>query len=266
MLLVGLAIATIFSRESRSADDDLTAEVKVLIAKFKEDLKSKTPATRASAYKTIAELGDKAKSERRTMCEGLMDVAPIVRTAAADCLKKVDENTYKLAMAVMIDKDIETILDMKKLGTAAAPIAPILLKFAGDHSPVASRQDATSTVQASRRMLTACVNTLVAIAPEDVMVNQAVIRMLGNPVPELRDVAVGNVSALKNKKLALTGLLTVAGNPQDFAGTRVKALSIIPDLVDENTSAPSKKALEKIRFDDVRAVREAVEDAMKKIK
>ena len=244
--------------------DEPSPELKAIITKFREDLKSKTPQTRASAYTTIAELGNKVESERRAMCEGMLDTAPIVRTAAADCLKKIDEKSYKLALAIYINKDNKAVLEAARSKKESAPLVPLILKLAADISPAASNVKALNVN--ARETLQICVDSLCVIDPEDTGVNQAVIRMLANPVPEMRFVAVGNVHSLKNKKLAVNGLLTIAANPKDLEASRTKAIGLLPGIVDENTSGAVKKSLESLRFDDQPKVREAVEAAMKKIK
>lgn len=263
ILSLVLLCATTLVFQSK-ADDEPSPELKALITKFRQDLKSKTPQVRASAYATVAELGDKAKSERRAMCEGMLDNAPIVRTAAADCLKKIDEQTYKVAIALAINKDSETIGEAQKLGKEGAPLIPLILKIAGDISPAAS--NAKNKSLGAQAKLRHCVYALCAIDPDDTSVNQAVLRMLSNPVPEMRSAAVDNISKLKNKKLGLNGLATIAASTQDAISTRTYAIGMMPELTDVNTEASAKKVLESLRFDKEPKVREAVESALKKFK
>jgi hypothetical protein len=251
------------ARNASAADDDMPAELKVLLSKFREDIKSKTPATRATAFKTIAELGPKAKSERRAMCAAFNDIAPIVRNAAADCLKQVDEPMYKTALAIAINKDLDTVQKVRDGGKSNAPLVPILLKLANDNAQTASSPDGGDRINRARDMLTACVRSLVALDPEDAAVNQAVITMLSNPIARLRAAALDEVDDLKNKKLALRSVMAIIGGKRDAGAVRAKAVRLVPQLTDENTLAATKKTLEGFRFDDDRGVREAVEATLK---
>ncbi len=86
VLVCGLAFA--LPTQARTAEDELPPETKALITKLKDEMKSKTVKIRVSAYTAMGELGEKAKSERRTLCMGMLDGNPLVQTAAADALKK----------------------------------------------------------------------------------------------------------------------------------------------------------------------------------
>lgn len=250
----------------QARSDDPTPETKALIAKLREDMKSKTVATRVAAYKSVGELGEKGKSQRRALCEGMLDANPKVRTAAADSLKQIDEPMYKLALGVVIDKDTKDVVAIGKLGTAGEPLTPILLNYATSVVPVASMKVLSLEAQRARATLYACISSLVAIAPEDEGVNKAVVAMLGNPHPDLRAHALKHIAALKNKKQALKGVLALAGSSVDESAVRAAAVTLLPQLVDENTGPPTKKALETLRFDTSEAVREAVAKSIEAIK
>ncbi|AMV25793.1 HEAT repeat protein [Gemmata sp. SH-PL17] len=248
------------------AEDDLTPETKALIAKLREDTKSKTIATRTSAYKALGELGEKAKGHRRILCEGMLDSNTSVRTAAADALKKVDEPIYKLALGIVIDKRDEHFRAAAKLGAHAEPLAPLILAHATALVPVASKEPGTIENGKARTSVCAAVGALAAIAPDDQRVNQAVIAMLGNPSVTLRECALGHVAPLKNKKLALKGVLTIAGAMTEGPVVRARAVALVPLLVDENTAPATKKTLTGLRFDTEGLVREAVAKALDDIK
>ncbi len=246
------------------AEDDLTPETKALIAKLREDTKSKTIATRTSAYKALGELGEKAKGHRRILCEGMLDSNTSVRTAAADALKKVDEPIYKLALGIVIDKRDEHFRAAAKLGAHAEPLAPLILAHATALVPVASKGGFESFN--AQDSVCAAVGALAAIAPDDQRVNQAVIAMLGNPSETLRRCALGHVAQLKNKKLALKGVLTIAKTINEGPVVRAQATALVPLLVDENTAPTTKKTLTGLRFDTEGLVREAVAKALDDIK
>lgn len=252
------------SQQARS--DDPTPETKALIAKLREDMKSKTVATRVAAYKSMGELGEKAKSQRRALCEGMLDTNPKVRTAAADSLKQIDEPMYKLALGIVIDRDDKDIRATGKLGAAGEPLTPIILSYATSVVPTASVKSFAFQHERARDVLRICIDTLVSIAPEDEGVNKAVLALLGNPHPDLRAHALKHIAALKNKKQALKGVLTIAGSSTDEPAVRAAAVTLLPQLVDENTGPPTKKALETLRFDTSEAVREAVAKSIEAIK
>lgn len=249
-----------------AAADELAPETKALIAKFREDMKSKTVSTRVAAYKGMGELGDKAQSQRRALCEGMLDPNLKVRVAAADALKMVDSKMHKLALGVVIDKDNRDIIDIGQLGAAGEPLAPLVLSYATSIVPVASSNLETDRCVEARRALFVCISTLVAIAPEDDKVNKAVIVMLGNMNPKLRAHALKHVAPLRNRKQALGGVLALARSMTEPASVRVLAVNLLPLLVDENTGPPTKKALDKLRFDNSEGVREAVAKTLETIK
>lgn len=267
ILLFWFGVSGLFLPTARTVSaDDPSPETKALIAKLREDMKSKTVATRVTAYKSMGEFGDKAKSQRRALCEGMLDTNQTVRTAAADALKKVDEPMYKLAIGVLIDKNNRDIVAIGKLGAAGEPLTPLVLSYATSAVPVASMKSLDSTHERARDALRVCIDTLAAVAPEDEGVNKAVIAMLGNPHPELRAHALKHIAALKNKKQALKGALALAGSLTERATVRADAVKLLPLLVDENTGPATKKALETLRFDNSEAVREAVAKSIEAIK
>lgn len=248
------------------AEDDLPPETKALIAKLRDDMKSKTVATRVTAYKSMGELGEKAKTQRRALCEGLLDANAMVRAAAADALKKVDVPLHKLALGIIIDRDRKDVVAAGKLGTEGEPLAPIILAYTASLIPLASSPKLASENENARDTVQLCVHALVSIAPQDTGVNQAIITLLANPSPVLRRAALDCVPPLKNKKLALKNVLAIAGATGEMLRDRLRAVELIPTLVDENTGPMAKKALETLRFDKEEKVREAVVKAIDNIR
>ncbi|MDB5312352.1 MAG: repeat protein [Gemmataceae bacterium] len=273
LILIGFCgLSYLIPTPTRAADDDLPAETKALVARLKEDLKSKTPSTRAGAYTAMGELGTKARSLRRTLCEGMMDKAPVAKTAAADALKKVDDEIYRMATALLINRDFKQMPLAQKMNSGAEPVAPIILKLAESLSPTASLSTVGVDVgtrvkiEQSRDELVSCVGTLALIAPEDEQVNKAIIKMLANPIPELRATALSQVPAIKNRKLALTGVLLIAGSQANTPLVRAQAIRLAPVLVDVNTTPNARKVIESLRFDQAEMVRNAVSEVMEKLK
>lgn len=260
-VLAGLALLL---GRAAGADED-PPEVRAIASKLKDDLKSKTAGVRASAYKAMGELGDKGRSLRRTMCEGMLDKNDAVKTAAADALKQVDPDMAKLALGIYINRDIRAVAEAGDLGEKGEPLTPLVFALATSYSPMASAPGLTFEQREARRHLIICVNALVAIAPADLAVNKAVITMLSNPVPDLRAGAVGKVTLLKNRKAALPALLNLAASPAEPVPTRVTALTSVPDCVDENTREAARKRVEALRFDQQPLVRDAVDNVLKKL-
>ena len=253
------------------ADDEPSPETKALLVKIRDEVKSKTAKVRTTAYASLGELGAKAKSERRLICEGMLDPNALVRTAAADALKKVDEPMHKIALGISIDKDVKQIEAARKLGKAGEPLIPLLATAANGFSAAGSHEapaDAAGhqKVMRARKDLENTVAALVAVGPEDPGVNAVVITMLKNPVGELRTSALDHIPLLKNKKLALAPVLGMVSNPKEQPKIRIHAAKLVPDLVDENTTPGAVKALEALRFEQKAEVREAVEAAIKKLK
>ena len=240
---------------------DESPEVKALISKFKDDAKSKTSATRASAYKAIGELGSEGKNVRRSVSEGMLDPTAKVRIAAADALKKIDENIYNLATAIVINKDVYKIQEVRAMADEGEPLTSLILNYASTVAPTASLLAIGPRNFEARRDMTICIETLTAIAPDDLEVNKAVVNMLKNPNPEMRSLAVNNVKLIKNRKLALSNLLWIAQST-DAAAVRVKAITLVIEVMDENTSPPALKIIEGLRFDREVTVREVVEKVL----
>jgi hypothetical protein len=249
-----------------NAKDELPPEVNALITKLREDMKSNTLATRVAAYKALGDLSEKAKGQRRAFCEGMLDPNAMVRIAAADGLKKVDESVYKLALGIIINKDSMDVVAAGNLRADAEPLVPILFAYGTSLAPLASKEPGGPKEGQARDRLIQCVNAMVAIAPEDEGVNKAVINLLVNPSVRLRATALSHVPALKNKKLALQNVLMIAANLRDDPANRTKAVRLVPDLVDDNSSPVAMKALDALRFDDQKSVREAVAASLAKLK
>lgn len=263
--------SALFAAAFARADDEPSPEIKAILSKLHTELKSKTPKVRAAAYTAIGELGDKAHGERRTLCQGLLDANPMVQTAAADALKKVDEPLSKTALALVIDKDMKQVQWAHDNPKKAGPLVPLLFSLTASLSPMASREPPVDGAGAAkhgeaRRDFRACVAALVAVEPDGPEVNKAVISMLGNPRADNREAALGHVLALKNKKLALSPVLTLAGNAKETPKNRVLAIKLVPDLVDENTTPNAVKSLEALRFEQNAEIREAIADSVKKLK
>jgi HEAT repeat protein len=255
---------------ARAADEEIAPEVKALISRFNDDLKSKSSTVRISAYKSMGELGPKAASVRRQLCQGHMDPVLTVQAAAADALKKVDEPMSKLALAIYINKDFQEVAAAAKLGKGGEPLTPLVLKLATETALVASFAEIPgepfgSPRNLARRNLSTCVQTLVLIAPEDPGVNTAIINMLANPSAQLRYAAVQNISPLKNQKLALAGILKLASNLREESRIREGSVLSVPSLVDENTAPGAIKALEALQFDTDPKIRDAVDSALKQM-
>jgi hypothetical protein len=247
-------------------------ETRAIISKLKDEAKSKSAATRASAYKSMGELGPSGFALRRALCDGMLDAALSVRTAAADALKKVDEPLYKDATAVYIDKDVARVARVAAQQGRAEPLVPLILPMVQQFNPAASQSILSSTpadqslaIRRARANLATCMRTLVAIAPDDEVVNKAVISMLANAQPDNRAVAVELVGRVKNRKLALPILMAMAGSQREPEETRAKAVSLLPVVSDENTRPAARKAAEAVRLDSSRAVREAAEAALRRL-
>ncbi|MFY7953323.1 MAG: HEAT repeat domain-containing protein [Armatimonadaceae bacterium] len=264
ILLVSLSLLCFPARGW--ADDEVSPETKALLSKLHDDMKSKTPKVRAAAYTAVGELGEKATGERRVLCEGLLDPSPAVQTAAADALKKVDEPLSKVALDLIINKTIPTSKWVTDNPKQAKALIPLLVALAAKEAPTATKQDDFSTeVRIARGQLSTAVKRMVAADPEDPVVNQSVLSMLGNPIAELRATALSQVPAVKNKKLALKQTLGIAANPKETVETRIFALNALPELVDENTRAAVYKSVEGVRFDENAKVRDAVSEALTKL-
>ncbi len=249
--------------------DDLPPETKAIISKLRDESKSKSPATRASAYKSMGELGTSGKSLRRALCDGMLDPAVSVRTAAADALKKIDEPLYKSAMAIYIDKDMRAVEGAANSGSRAEPLASLILPMVAQLSPIASQPITASTppkqeaaIHRARANLGTSLRTLVAIAPDDELVNKGVLSMLTNGQAENRAVAVELVGRVKNRKLALPALIALS-RAHEPEKTRVAAIRLLPTVCDENTRTRARQAAEAVRLDSNRAVREAAEAALR---
>jgi hypothetical protein len=256
--------------------DEPTPEVKVIIARFQDEVKSESERSRVSAYTTVGELGEKGKSIRRQLCQGMLDKSTAVKTAAADALKKVDATIYKMALAIEINQDEKTIDSARDMKQEAEPLTPLLLKLAVQNATLGSQvepivssdltREAGVAIRLARQKMIRCINALSQMAPDDSGVNKAIIQMLSNPIEELRTTALDNIDPLKNKKLALSKVVFIANDHKNGVSLRAKAVTKVPDLIDNNTSTNAKKALEKLRFDAQPEVRAAVEDALKRIK
>ena len=130
---------------------------------------------------------------------------------------------------------------------------------------MATKDDSSTKVRTARLQLCTAVKTMVAADPEDPVVNQSVLSLLGNPITELRVAALSHVPAVKNNKLALKQTISIASNSKEQTETRVFALNTLPELVDENTRAAVVKAVEAVRFDQDTKVRDAVSEVLKKL-
>ncbi len=265
-----LAVALLIGSAAVRGQDDLPPETKALISKLKDEAKNKTPATRASAYKSMGELGSSGYTLRRTLVQGMLDPAVPARTAAADALKKIDEPLYKDATAIYIDKDMDRVARVADQRSRAEPLVPLILPMLQFLNPLASqpedrRSPYKSAAYASvRDHLADCLRTLAAIGPDDELVNKGVLLTLVNPQAENRAVAVDLVAGLKNRKLGLQPLMALANSPREPDATRVKAVRLLPQVSDENTRVVARKVTEGLRFDSSPTVREAAEAALRR--
>lgn len=264
--LVAVWIGFVAMVPSARADDELSPEVKAQLKKLREDLKSKTPKVRAAAYTAIGELGEKAKGEKKRLCEGMLDPNATVQTAAADALTKVDEPFSKVAVGLVINRDSKQIAWAKENAKDAGPLVPVLLALAVSLTPTAANGTSNIEREEAKRKIRGAIDALVTIDPNDADVNKAVITMLGNPVPELRAEAVSQLPAIKNKKQGLTAILAIAVNTKELGPTRVAALKVLPDLVEGKPTASMVKQIEAIRYDKDSSVRDEVSELLKKWK
>lgn len=260
-----LALAT--AAPGRQPADDLSPETKALVTKLKEDVRNRSAATRTAGYKSMGDLGKYGHVVRRTLCEGMLDPIIGVRTAAADALKQIDEPLYKDATVIYIEKDVDRVEMVARQRGQAEPLVPLIMPMVVKLGPAASLPNPQpcpfERFQLAHVSLARCVRTLVAIAPDDELVNKTVLTMLTNAKEENRAVAVDLVEPLKNRKLAVTPLIALAGSLRELEGTRAKAILLLPVVADENTRAKARKAAEAVRFDEKRLVREAAEAALK---
>jgi hypothetical protein len=264
VVLSVFALALTGTANLRADEEELSPELKAFVSRFNDDIKSRTPAVRLSAYKSLGELGEKGRSLRRSLCQGMLDSSQGVRVAAADSLKKIDPEMGRIALGIAIDKNINQVGAAKELREKGEPLTPLILHFANSLTPVAGSGNSFQAQEAQGKFCV-CMEAAVAVGPKDPAVNKAVVAMLGNAVPRVRQCAVNQVEFLHNRKLALSAVLQLASNFREQPGTRVKAVQVVPLLVDENSKEKARKAIEALRFDEHAAVRDAVDTALKKL-
>ncbi len=255
-----LGIVLVFASFGQVAGDDLPLATKALISKLLDDSKSKLPSVRASAYKSIGELGENGKSLRRQLCNGMLDTNIPVRQAAADSLNKIDPKMNKFALAVFIDRDWEQIRIVGEMKGEAEPLVSLINAVAASRMPIALGQTPDTKFAISN--VRTCIDAMAKIAPEDAVANNAVIAMLTNTRPDLRACGVNNLAAMKNRKLALPTILKIAKTAGEFDSTRIQAIALTPILVDENTKVATRKVVDSLRFDASPGERHAVEVAV----
>ena len=148
-----------------------------------------------------------------------------------------------------------------QVARAAAPLLAVAggSDLANAAAPLASNTAATGSAEA-RAILTACVQSLVAIDPNSDAVNKAVLAMLANPAPALRSFALSQLPGLRDKALALPTVMLFAADSPD----QVAAIRMLPGLVDDKTRPAAVKLVESLRYHKTPAVRDAAAETLKK--
>ncbi|MDB5306553.1 MAG: repeat protein [Gemmataceae bacterium] len=81
-----------------------------------------------------------------------------------------------------------------------------------------------------------------------------------------RATALSQVPAIKNRKLALPSVLSIAASQANGPLVWAQAIRLAPILVDVNTTPNARKVIESLRFDQAEMVRDAVSEVMEKLK
>jgi hypothetical protein len=224
-----------------------------------DNLKSKVANDRIRAAKALGELGPKANPAKHALCAAMVDTETKVREAAADALKSVDPDLQKLAVAIAVNSDFKAIETAGKLKEEGESLTPLILALA---KRLSAKTILPTDNQAQALGVT--IRALAGIAPDDTDVNKLIIATLTNTNDHVRGVAIDVVLDLKNKKQAVKSLILIAKT--DNAPFRVKAIDKLVVLVEEDNEGAIAKAINAMRFDKSPEVRQAVEQAMEKLK
>lgn len=246
--------------------DDETPEIKSILKGFCTDLKSKKVEDRVKAAEAIGELGPKALSACRPLCDAMLDKNAKVQAAAADSLKKVDKTLGDLAVAIYINLSMEAVKQAGLLGPVAEPLCPLIWTMA---SQICASEKHLGN---GDRLLT-CLVALAKTSPNDPGANAMIISGISlaqasgieqNKLALIRSHSTVLIREMKNKKQALRPLLNAAVKDQD--AIRVQAIQSLVLIYDVDNDKLITKTLEGMRFDESVPVRNAVDTALQTFK
>lgn len=245
---------------------DESPETKAILKGFCTDLKSKKVEDRVKAAEAIGELGPKALSACRPLCEAMLDKNAKVKAAAADSLKKVDKKLGDFAVAIYVNLSIEAVEQAAVLGTVAEPLCPLIWTMA-------SQISVSEAKVGNGSRLVKCLVALAKTSPDDPSANAMIISGISltqangidpKEIAAVRSESTILIRVMKNKKQALKPLLNAA--VKDTEAIRVRAIESLVKIYDVDNDKVIIKTLEGIRFDESIPVRNAVEVALETFK
>ena len=184
-----------------------------------------------------------------------------VRTAAADALKKIDEQLHELAVSILVNNNIGAVATAAKLENDGEPLVPAILHLA----KLLSQQVTTRSYAANQEAFSLTLTALVRIDKADKAVNKLVLDCISpknrNPYARLR--AVTLVTDIKDGKKGLSDLLLLAKTDQQ--AIRLKAIEALVAIADETNNEKIAKTLEGMRYDLDPAIRKAAVETADKL-
>lgn len=219
-----------------------------------QDRKSK-PSERAKACQVLGELGEQGKPGRRVLCRAMLDASPAVSEAAADALKKIDPGIQKWAVELVIGQENreQTLGGVEKLEDKGEPLTPLVLHFTG-----------TAHVAGKVRVLRQGLITLCHIAPGDLTAYDLMVWALAHPDPPVRGIAIEALARMKHGRKAVPKLIVLLKG--DRSDNQLRAMRTLTALADETNEESIISAVTSIRFHKDAVVRQAVDDALNKLK
>ncbi|MBM3981234.1 MAG: hypothetical protein FJ304_13285 [Planctomycetes bacterium] len=233
------------------------------LAPLVKNLKSKKVQDRMEALDKLSKIGEKALPVSASVVEAMMDNNASVREAAAECLERVDPTIHKHVVSLLYDKNElvqeRAVASLAKLGSDAKGAAPALRARYAASTNRAPNFDA--------------LEALLKVTPNDPVITNEVLRLVGQPPPNPNDFFAGQITNLSREiglkhlnsldvpvAKKVTALIAALSDPT----ARVDAVQRLGKLgADAKAALP---ALMKLKLDNNVNVRDAVNKAIAAIK
>jgi serine/threonine protein kinase len=223
---------------------------------------------RIAALKALGKLGPKVKDQAgEAVARRMVDPSEEVGRAARDALDKIDPAVVKECTAIVRDHDnevrVRSIQTLGSLGKGAKSATPILIDV------VDKLVEGRVRVPEPSKIVTAAIQALVAIAPEDERLTRRLVKeWLAVRDEHVQLAAIDGITRVKwhsqDEKHAAIMSLAKQVNTAAWPTVRVAAATALGEFGPE--AKDTVGALEKAKGDSSAAVRESAERALDKIR
>jgi hypothetical protein len=246
--------------------EETRGELKAIIKREANNLRSRNSSERRKAAEVLGELGPDGKPVRGLLVRAMLnryEPDTTVQFAAGDALKKIDPRAQFLAVSLIKDEQpserIKLLRSVQRLGDEGEPLS-ILVAECATRSAASNRNRSSNDVAILSQALT----TLSHIASKDRGACRFIAWDLGNPSETVRRSAIEGLARMKHGGLEISKLMDLL--VRDVPENQVAVIQTLVALADKTTEQAIARVVARQRYHRDERVRRAVEEGLNKLR